>query len=95
MALTITCPVCGKRNGYEFRYGGEEKGPRPEEKDMTPETWCDYVHMNNCVAGVQQEWWFHRDGCGSWFTISRDTTTNLEQEAQVAPNQEAINDEQV
>jgi heterotetrameric sarcosine oxidase delta subunit len=80
MALTITCPVCGKRNGYEFRYGGEEKGPRPEEKDLTPETWCDYVHMNKCVAGVQQEWWFHRDGCGSWFTIFRDTTTNLEKQ---------------
>ncbi|PIE61088.1 MAG: sarcosine oxidase subunit delta, partial [Desulfobacterales bacterium] len=29
MALTLTCPICGKRNGYEFRYGGEEKGPRP------------------------------------------------------------------
>ena len=36
MALTITCPVCGKRNGYEFRYGGEDKGPRPEEAGMTP-----------------------------------------------------------
>ena len=31
MALTLTCPVCGKRNGYEFRYGGEDKGPRPDE----------------------------------------------------------------
>ena len=37
MALTITCPICGKRNGYEFRFGGEEKGPRPDEKDLTPE----------------------------------------------------------
>ncbi len=78
MALTISCPICGKRNGYEFRYGGEDKGPRPTDKAMTPEKWCDYVHMNNCVAGIQKEWWFHRDGCGSWFTIFRDTLTNLE-----------------
>ena len=78
MSLTITCPICGKRNGYEFRFGSEEKGPRPEEADLTPEAWCDYVHMNKSVAGVQKEWWFHRDGCGSWFTIYRNTTTNLE-----------------
>jgi sarcosine oxidase delta subunit len=53
MAFTLTCPICGKRNGYEFRYGGEEKGPRPDEESLTPETWCDYVHMNTCVAGIQ------------------------------------------
>ena len=105
MALTITCPICGKRNGYEFKFGGEEKGPRPEEKDLTPEAWCEYVHMNKCVAGVQEEWWFHKDGCGSWFKISRDTTTNLEQPAkaeksvkvdqvQKVKNQEAKNDDQ-
>jgi sarcosine oxidase subunit delta len=77
MALTITCPVCGKRNGYEFRYGGVEKGPRPDEEGLTPANWCDYVHMNECVAGIQKEWWFHRDGCGAWFTIHRDTIANL------------------
>lgn len=80
MSLTITCPICGKRNGYEFRFGAEEKGPRPDEAGLTPEAWCDYVHMNKSVAGIQQEWWFHRDGCGSWFTIYRNTTTNLEVE---------------
>jgi sarcosine oxidase subunit delta len=30
------------------------------------------------VAGVQKEWWFHRDGCGAWFTTYRNTVTNLE-----------------
>jgi sarcosine oxidase subunit delta len=30
------------------------------------------------VDGVQKEWWVHRDGCGVWFTIYRDTTANLE-----------------
>ena len=80
MALTITCPICGKRNGYEFRFGGEEKGPRPEQTDLSPKKWCEYVHLNKSTAGIQHEWWTHRDGCGVWFTIYRDTTMNLEVE---------------
>jgi len=78
VSLTITCPICGKRNGYEFRYGGEDKGPRPEEEKLRPQTWCDYVHMNTCAAGIQKEWWCHRDGCGLWFSIYRDTAENRE-----------------
>ncbi|GLI34687.1 sarcosine oxidase subunit delta [Desulforhabdus amnigena] len=78
MSLQITCPICGKRSGYEFRYGGEEKGPRPETSDLTPEAWCEYVHMNKSTAGIQEEWWCHRSGCGSWFRIHRDTRTNLQ-----------------
>ena len=71
MSALITCPICGKRNGYEFRYGGVDKGPRPDEEVLNPATGCDYVHMNKGVAG---------DGCGAWFTTYRDTTTNLEVE---------------
>ena len=78
MALTLTCPICGERNGYEFRYGGPDKGPRPEAEDLGPEQWCEYVHLSKCVAGIQHEWWCHRDGCGVWFTTARDTTTTLE-----------------
>ncbi len=78
MSFLIACPVCGKRSGYEFRFGGEDKGPRPDESDMTAAAWCDYVHMNNCTAGIQKEWWCHKDGCGSWFTIFRDTVKNFE-----------------
>ena len=78
MALTLTCPICGKRSGYEFRYGGEDKGPPPPEEGLKPRAWCDHVHMNNCTAGVQKEWWCHRDGCGTWFTTWRDTVENLE-----------------
>ena len=78
MSFTITCPVCGKRNGYEFRFGGEERGPRPDEEGLTFEKWCDYVHMRSNFGGPQKEWWYHRGGCGVWFTIWRDTLTNLE-----------------
>ena len=78
MALTLTCPICGARNGYEFRYGGEDKGPGPSDRGLTPGEWCDYVHMNNCEAGIVKEWWCHKDGCGVWFTTYRDTIRNIE-----------------
>lgn len=78
MSLTITCPICGKRSGYEFRYGGEDKGPKPDDAALTPEVWCEYVHMNRSVAGVVREWWSHRDGCGTWFCIDRDTRSNVQ-----------------
>ncbi len=78
MSFLITCPTCGPRGSYEFRYGGEDKGPRPDEEGMTAQAWVEAVHLNRCTAGVVKEWWFHRDGCAAWFTIRRDTTTNLE-----------------
>ena len=88
MALTITCPICGKRSGYEFRYGGEDKGPRPDEDSLTPEKWFDYTHLSTCIAGIQKEWWCHRDGCGTWFTICRDTRTITEVSLPVEDEQE-------
>ena len=35
MAATLTCPICGKRNGYEFRYGGVDKTHRLA-RDLLP-----------------------------------------------------------
>jgi sarcosine oxidase subunit delta len=78
MSLFITCPLCGKRGGYEFRFGGEDKGPRPAETDLSSESWVEHYHCNDNVAGVQKEWWYHKDGCGTWFTIHRNTNTNLQ-----------------
>ncbi len=78
MTSTLTCPICGKRNAYEFTYGGEDNGPPREEPDLTPEAWYERVHVNDSAAGVQKEWWNHRDGCGVWFTLFRDTLTNRE-----------------
>ena len=78
MAFLITCPLCGPRDAYEFRFGGEDKGPRPDQESLGPEAWCDYVHMADSRFGAQKEWWYHRKGCGSWFTIYRDTVKNIE-----------------
>ena len=78
MAFLIRCPVCGPRDAYEFRFGGEDKGPRPETEALTPAAWCEYAHLNRSRFGVQKEWWCHRRGCGTWFTTWRDTVRNRE-----------------
>ena len=77
MTTFITCPLCGPRSGYEFKYGGEDKGLPPTDPDISPSQWCDYVHMNTCVAGPVKEWWYHKDGCGSWFVIERNTVSDI------------------
>lgn len=75
MAYTITCPICGKRDLYEFRFGNEEKGPEPDQEGLTPQEYNQAVRLHRAVAGPQKEWWCHKDGCGIWFTVWRDTTT--------------------
>ena len=44
---------------------------RPTLRELT-----DYVYFERNVAGVQREWWYHRQGCGEWFLAERDTRTN-------------------
>ena len=76
MSFLLQCPNCGPRNIYEFRFGGEAK-ERPDENRVTDEEWADYVYMAKNVRGVQKEWWYHAKGCGCWFSVLRDTVSNL------------------
>ena len=76
MSFLMPCPNCGLRNIYEFRFGGEYKS-RPDENDVTPEEWADYVYVSKNRRGLQKEWWYHTKGCGCWFTAWRDTRSNL------------------
>lgn len=80
MSYTITCPVCGKRDLYEFRFGNEERGPAPKQDGLTLEEFNDQVQMHTAIGGPQEEWWCHRDGCGVWFRTWRDTVTGREVE---------------
>lgn len=74
MSFLIPCPHCGPRDVYEFRYGGEvKKRPAP---DASHEEWTRYNYLQVNVAGEQEEWWFHRDGCRAWFLAERNTKTN-------------------
>lgn len=74
MSFLLSCPACGLRDVNEFRFQGEltrRPGPDPTLRALT-----DYVYFRDNVAGVQQEWWYHRVGCGLWFVADRDTRTN-------------------
>ncbi len=74
MSFLLPCPVCGPRDAYEFRYGGEVKR-RPAPGSATA-VWADYLYMKVNAAGFEQAWWFHSQGCRRWFQAGRDTRDN-------------------
>jgi sarcosine oxidase subunit delta len=88
MSFRVPCPNCGPRSAYEFRFGGEYRVPpgttgtagaetaETAESPPTPREWAHYLFARRNEAGVQKEWWFHRQGCGRWFVALRDTRTN-------------------
>ena len=74
MAFLINRPNCGRRNPYEFRFGGECKqapGPGADAK-----AWSDYLYFNENMSGPQDEWWYHNMGCGDWVKVRRNTVTH-------------------
>ena len=74
MSFLLSCPNCGPRDVYEFRFGGEyQKRPRP---DAPSEAWVEYLYLRTNEAGAQREWWYHHLGCRAWFLAVRDTRTN-------------------
>jgi sarcosine oxidase subunit delta len=74
MSFLVRCPNCGPRSAYEFHYGGEYR-TRPTG-EVTARAWNEYLYFRHNVAGIQQEWWLHQQGCGRWFLARRDTRTN-------------------
>jgi heterotetrameric sarcosine oxidase delta subunit len=72
VALRIPCPSCGPRPYTEFSFGGELRA------DDAADVEADFVrvYLAENPAGPQQERWYHALGCRTWFTITRDTTTN-------------------
>lgn len=74
MSFLLACPLCGPRDVYEFRYGGEiQKRPAPGSDQRT---WAAYLYSRTNVDGVERAWWFHRTGCRRWFQAERDTRDN-------------------
>jgi sarcosine oxidase subunit delta len=74
VSFLLPCPQCGSRDVYEFRWGGE-RSRRPAPGSPS-EVWTRYLYLRDNVAGVQEEWWYHRMGCRRWFLGVRDTRTN-------------------
>lgn len=96
MTFRLTCPVCGKRDVYEFTFGGQDRGPRPEQEKLSAEEHFRWVQFRMIPGGpeavedagpraggqgaLQREWWYHGQGCGVWFRTTRDPGTNREVE---------------
>jgi heterotetrameric sarcosine oxidase delta subunit len=74
VSLLVPCPNCGPREYTEFSYGGETNA-RPDPS-APPETLAKYLYVRRNANGPQQEWWYHRDGCRSWFLARRNTRSN-------------------
>jgi sarcosine oxidase subunit delta len=62
VSFLLSCPNCGPREVYEFRYGGQ----------IFP---AGMVGSN--LPGPQRERWYHRFGCRRWLVAERDVRTNL------------------
>ena len=74
MSFLLSCPNCGPRSVNDFRFGGEVSA-RPSPGDPE-ETWSAYFYLSKNVAGLQQEWWYHKYGCRRWFHAQRNTLNN-------------------
>lgn len=92
MSFLLICPNCGTRRVDEFRFGGEYR-ERPEG-DVSPHEWGAYLYDRTNVAGVQREWWNHRQGCKQWFIATRDTVTNTVRETSWLTPQKGVQDGQ-
>ena len=75
--LLIPCPHCGERNESEFVNGGPVRARRPDDpRALDDAAWVDWLTVvPNPMGPVREKWW-HRLGCGAWFTVTRDTVTH-------------------
>ncbi len=78
MTFRLTCPVCGKRDVYEFTFGGEERGPRPPQEGLSAEDHFYWSQFRLIAPAPREEWWYHGQGCRVWFKTIRDPVTNRE-----------------
>jgi sarcosine oxidase subunit delta len=75
--LLIDCPYCGSRPEIEFSYGGQAhlaRPPRPSE--LSDAEWEEYLYRRANPRGLHAERWRHVRGCGRFFNVLRDTTTD-------------------
>ncbi len=75
--LLIPCPYCGDRPELEFRYGGEAHIVRPANPAaVSDDDWATYLYQRTNARGLHRERWRHVHGCGRFFNVQRDTTTD-------------------
>ncbi len=75
--LLIPCPYCGARPELEFSYGGEAHVLRPPPGTApSSEAWAAFQYERSNTKGPHAERWRHIHGCGRFFNVVRDTTTD-------------------
>lgn len=74
--LLIPCPFCGERSESEFVFGGPKRAARAERLAGSDEAWIDHLTVVPNPRGAVREKWWHRQGCGSWVVIERNTLTH-------------------
>lgn len=73
--LLIPCPHCGVRPELEFSYGGQAHIARPQPS-ASAEQWAAFQYERVNTRGPHAERWRHTHGCGRFFNVVRDTTTD-------------------
>ena len=79
MSFTITCPICGERDIYEFHFGGRDRGPPPSQEGLKVEAYFRYAQFRTTGTEAQLEWWYHSSACGVWFQTWRNPVHNREE----------------
>lgn len=75
--LLIPCPHCGGRHESEFVNGGAVRRRRADDpSSLDDAAWVDALTVPLNPMGPLREKWWHRLGCGQWFTVVRDTVTH-------------------
>jgi heterotetrameric sarcosine oxidase delta subunit len=70
--LLIPCPFCGPRSEDEFVYGADATAPHGPAEG-TDDAWLAWLYLRDNPKGPHDEFWWHRDGCGRWMTVRRNT----------------------
>ncbi len=79
MSFTITCPICGERDIYEFHFGGRDRGPPPSQEGLEVEAYFRYAQFRTTRTEAQLEWWYHSSACSAWFQTWRNPVNNREE----------------
>ncbi len=75
--LVIPCPFCGPRPELEFSYGGQAHVSRPAAGTAPSDAaWTAFQYERTNTKGPHAERWRHVHGCGQFFNVVRDTTTD-------------------